>query len=154
MQTFPVQQSAAFDGFLPPLCVCSGSGPSHFPLGEVQLTVRHSSQRNKIIVVVHACRYESVRRSGFSQKYTLYQVSVFTPRWYLSPQKPDSVHWAGIRSLRPTLPASWQTAVGQEENSHIQEDAQPSLWSDVSVVLLTVNTFNQLLVKRGLSVTV
>ncbi|XP_041927283.1 extended synaptotagmin-2 isoform X2 [Alosa sapidissima] len=30
--------------------------PSSFPLGEVQLTVRHSSQRNKLIVVVHACR--------------------------------------------------------------------------------------------------
>ncbi|XP_053186791.1 extended synaptotagmin-2-like [Scomber japonicus] len=36
----------------------NGSGPSHFPLGEVQLTVRHSSQRNKLIVVVHACRFE------------------------------------------------------------------------------------------------
>ncbi|XP_038573212.1 extended synaptotagmin-2-like isoform X2 [Micropterus salmoides] len=34
----------------------NGSGPSHFPLGEVQLTVRHSSQRNKLIVVVHRCR--------------------------------------------------------------------------------------------------
>ncbi|KAM6989400.1 extended synaptotagmin-2-A isoform 1-T1 [Tautogolabrus adspersus] len=34
----------------------NGSGPNHFPLGEVQLTVRHSSQRNKLIVVVHACR--------------------------------------------------------------------------------------------------
>ncbi|XP_063048979.1 extended synaptotagmin-2-like isoform X2 [Engraulis encrasicolus] len=31
-------------------------GGSNFPLGEVQLTVRHSSQRNKLIVVVHACR--------------------------------------------------------------------------------------------------
>ncbi|XP_026169726.1 extended synaptotagmin-2-A isoform X1 [Mastacembelus armatus] len=34
----------------------NGSGPGHFPLGEIQLTVRHSSQRNKLIVVVHACR--------------------------------------------------------------------------------------------------
>lgn len=34
----------------------NGSGPGYFPLGEVQLTVRHSSQRNKLIVVVHACR--------------------------------------------------------------------------------------------------
>uniref|UniRef100_A0A4W6FJ54 Extended synaptotagmin 2 n=1 Tax=Lates calcarifer TaxID=8187 RepID=A0A4W6FJ54_LATCA len=33
-----------------------GSAPSQYPLGEVQLTVRHSSQRNKLIVVVHACR--------------------------------------------------------------------------------------------------
>ncbi|XP_068197590.1 extended synaptotagmin-2-like [Antennarius striatus] len=32
------------------------NGSSHFPLGEVQLTVRHSSQRNKLIVVVHSCR--------------------------------------------------------------------------------------------------
>ncbi|KAM7400077.1 hypothetical protein PAMA_004669 [Pampus argenteus] len=34
----------------------NGSGPGHFPLGTIQLTVRHSSQRNKLIVVVHACR--------------------------------------------------------------------------------------------------
>ncbi|XP_051902072.1 extended synaptotagmin-2-like isoform X4 [Hippocampus zosterae] len=34
----------------------NGSGPSYFPLGEIQLTVRHSSQRNKLVVVVHACR--------------------------------------------------------------------------------------------------
>uniref|UniRef100_A0A8C9R6L7 Extended synaptotagmin 2 n=1 Tax=Scleropages formosus TaxID=113540 RepID=A0A8C9R6L7_SCLFO len=34
----------------------NGSAPSSFPLGEIQLTVRHSSQRNKLIVVVHSCR--------------------------------------------------------------------------------------------------
>ncbi|KAF7669950.1 hypothetical protein LDENG_00105470 [Lucifuga dentata] len=34
----------------------NGSAPNQYPLGEVQLTVRHSSQRNKLIVVVHACR--------------------------------------------------------------------------------------------------
>ncbi|XP_061778222.1 extended synaptotagmin-2 isoform X4 [Nerophis ophidion] len=34
----------------------NGSAPSQFPLGEVQLTVRHSAQRNKLIVVAHACR--------------------------------------------------------------------------------------------------
>ncbi|XP_072234908.1 extended synaptotagmin-2 isoform X2 [Leuresthes tenuis] len=34
----------------------NGSAPSQYPLGEVKLTVRHSSQRNKLIVVVHACR--------------------------------------------------------------------------------------------------
>lgn len=34
----------------------NGSGNSHFPLGEIQLTIRHSSQRNKLIVVVHSCR--------------------------------------------------------------------------------------------------
>ncbi|XP_067294784.1 extended synaptotagmin-2 isoform X2 [Pseudorasbora parva] len=34
----------------------NGSKLSQYPLGEVQLTIRHSSQRNKLIVVVHACR--------------------------------------------------------------------------------------------------
>ncbi|XP_034038606.1 extended synaptotagmin-2-B [Thalassophryne amazonica] len=34
----------------------NGSGLSYFPLGEVQLTIRHSPQRNKLVVVVHACR--------------------------------------------------------------------------------------------------
>lgn len=34
----------------------NGSGPNHFPLGEIQLTIRHSSQRNKLIVAVHSCR--------------------------------------------------------------------------------------------------
>ncbi|XP_028987105.1 extended synaptotagmin-2 isoform X2 [Betta splendens] len=34
----------------------NGSGPGHVPLGEVQLTVRHSSQRNKLVVVVLQCR--------------------------------------------------------------------------------------------------
>ncbi|KAL1271190.1 hypothetical protein QQF64_030206, partial [Cirrhinus molitorella] len=34
----------------------NGSGLSQYPLGEVQLTIRHSSQRNKLIVVIHACR--------------------------------------------------------------------------------------------------
>uniref|UniRef100_A0AAQ4NWW6 Extended synaptotagmin 2 n=1 Tax=Gasterosteus aculeatus aculeatus TaxID=481459 RepID=A0AAQ4NWW6_GASAC len=33
-----------------------GSAPGQFPLGEVQLTIRHSSQRNRLIVVAHACR--------------------------------------------------------------------------------------------------
>uniref|UniRef100_G3NIQ1 Extended synaptotagmin 2 n=1 Tax=Gasterosteus aculeatus aculeatus TaxID=481459 RepID=G3NIQ1_GASAC len=34
----------------------NGSAPGQFPLGEVQLTIRHSSQRNRLIVVAHACR--------------------------------------------------------------------------------------------------
>uniref|UniRef100_A0AAV2JYV2 C2 domain-containing protein n=1 Tax=Knipowitschia caucasica TaxID=637954 RepID=A0AAV2JYV2_KNICA len=32
------------------------NGSAHFPLGEIQLTLRHSSQRNRLIVVVHSCR--------------------------------------------------------------------------------------------------
>ncbi|XP_053508211.1 extended synaptotagmin-2 [Ictalurus furcatus] len=34
----------------------NGSTSGYFPLGEIELTVRHSSQRNKLIVVVHSCR--------------------------------------------------------------------------------------------------
>uniref|UniRef100_A0A8B9JIP9 Extended synaptotagmin-like protein 2b n=1 Tax=Astyanax mexicanus TaxID=7994 RepID=A0A8B9JIP9_ASTMX len=34
----------------------NGSSQVQYPLGEVQLTIRHSSHRNKLIVVVHACR--------------------------------------------------------------------------------------------------
>ncbi|KAL7880927.1 hypothetical protein SRHO_G00031810 [Serrasalmus rhombeus] len=34
----------------------NGSASAQYPLGEVQLTIRHSSHRNKLIVVVHACR--------------------------------------------------------------------------------------------------
>ncbi|XP_077410988.1 extended synaptotagmin-2 isoform X2 [Vanacampus margaritifer] len=34
----------------------NGCTSSQFSLGEVHLTVRHSAQRNKLIVVVHACR--------------------------------------------------------------------------------------------------
>ncbi|XP_055059229.1 extended synaptotagmin-2 isoform X3 [Misgurnus anguillicaudatus] len=34
----------------------NGSSPGFAPLGEIQLTIRHSPQRNKLIVVVHGCR--------------------------------------------------------------------------------------------------
>ncbi|KAM9440247.1 extended synaptotagmin-2 [Clarias gariepinus] len=34
----------------------NGSTSGHFPLGEIELTLRHSSQRNKLVVVVHHCR--------------------------------------------------------------------------------------------------
>ncbi|XP_077471009.1 extended synaptotagmin-2-A [Stigmatopora argus] len=34
----------------------NGSGLNYFPLGEIQLTVVHSSQKNKLVVTVHACR--------------------------------------------------------------------------------------------------
>lgn len=34
----------------------NGSSPGFASLGEIQLTIRHSSQRNKLIAVVHACR--------------------------------------------------------------------------------------------------
>uniref|UniRef100_A0A3Q2PTX4 Extended synaptotagmin 2 n=1 Tax=Fundulus heteroclitus TaxID=8078 RepID=A0A3Q2PTX4_FUNHE len=34
----------------------NGRAPDYAPLGEIELTIRHSSQRNKLIVVVHRCR--------------------------------------------------------------------------------------------------
>ncbi|KAF6072993.1 extended synaptotagmin 2 [Phyllostomus discolor] len=34
----------------------NGTTLGQSPLGQIQLTVRHSSQRNKLVVVVHACR--------------------------------------------------------------------------------------------------
>ncbi|XP_026146494.1 extended synaptotagmin-2-A-like isoform X1 [Carassius auratus] len=34
----------------------NGASPGFAPLGEIQLTIRHSPQRNKLIVVIHSCR--------------------------------------------------------------------------------------------------
>lgn len=34
----------------------NGASPGFAPLGEIQLTIRHSPQRNKLIIVVHSCR--------------------------------------------------------------------------------------------------
>ncbi|XP_016419762.1 extended synaptotagmin-2-A-like [Sinocyclocheilus rhinocerous] len=34
----------------------NGASPGFAPLGEIQLTIRHSPQRNKLIIVVHGCR--------------------------------------------------------------------------------------------------
>ena len=38
------------------LCFPSGTTLGQSPLGQIQLTIRHSSQRNKLVVVVHSCR--------------------------------------------------------------------------------------------------
>ncbi|XP_036376601.1 extended synaptotagmin-2 isoform X2 [Megalops cyprinoides] len=56
----------------------NGTAPSQFPLGEIQLTVRHSSQRNKLIVVVHACRNLIAFTKDGSDPYV---------RLYLLPEK-------------------------------------------------------------------
>lgn len=37
-------------------CFPSGTTLGQSPLGQIQLTIRHSSQRNKLVVVVHSCR--------------------------------------------------------------------------------------------------
>ncbi|XP_026071359.1 extended synaptotagmin-2-like isoform X3 [Carassius auratus] len=51
----------------------NGSGLSQCPLGEVQLTIRHSSQRNKLIVVVHACRnLTALTKDGLDPYIRLY----------------------------------------------------------------------------------
>uniref|UniRef100_A0A6Q2XFY4 Extended synaptotagmin-like protein 2a n=1 Tax=Esox lucius TaxID=8010 RepID=A0A6Q2XFY4_ESOLU len=51
---------------------------SNFPLGEIQLTIRHSSQRNKLIVVVHSCRNLIAFTDHLSDPYV---------RLYLLPDK-------------------------------------------------------------------
>uniref|UniRef100_A0A8D3EEQ3 Extended synaptotagmin 2 n=1 Tax=Scophthalmus maximus TaxID=52904 RepID=A0A8D3EEQ3_SCOMX len=56
----------------------NGSASGQYPLGEVQLTVRHSSQRNKLIVVVHACRNLIASTKEGSDAFT---------RLYLLPDK-------------------------------------------------------------------
>ncbi|KAI1889175.1 hypothetical protein AGOR_G00176370 [Albula goreensis] len=59
----------------------NGSAPNQFPLGEIQLTVRHSSQRNKLIVVVHGCRNLIAFTKDGSDPYV---------RIYLLPEKSRS----------------------------------------------------------------
>ncbi|XP_041102828.1 extended synaptotagmin-2-A-like isoform X4 [Polyodon spathula] len=56
----------------------NGTAPPHMPLGQVQLTVRHSSQRNRLIVVVHACRNLIAFSEASSDPYV---------RMYLLPDK-------------------------------------------------------------------
>ncbi|XP_059389236.1 extended synaptotagmin-2 isoform X3 [Carassius carassius] len=59
----------------------NGSGLRQYLLGEVQLTIRHSSQRNKLIVVVHACRNLIALSKDGSDPYV---------RLYLLPDKSRS----------------------------------------------------------------
>uniref|UniRef100_A0A8B9HE88 Extended synaptotagmin-2 n=1 Tax=Astyanax mexicanus TaxID=7994 RepID=A0A8B9HE88_ASTMX len=56
----------------------NGSSLSHCPLGQIQLTIRHSSQRNKLIVVVHCCRNLIALSESGSDPYV---------RLYLLPDK-------------------------------------------------------------------
>lgn len=49
-----------------------------------------------------------------------------------SSQEPDCVYRPWLGSIRPPLPAPRQAEVGQEENSHLQEEPEPGLWPDVS----------------------
>lgn len=60
-------------------CLLSGSGPSYSPMGEIQLTVRHSSQRNKLIVVVHSCRCNACPPGGSLSPETAHFFFFFKP---------------------------------------------------------------------------
>lgn len=68
----------SLDWLTPRLYLRSGSGPSHFPLGEIQLTLRHSSQRNKLIVVVHGCRYSLFWKTAWVSGHVLVLTRYFT----------------------------------------------------------------------------
>ncbi|XP_056335810.1 extended synaptotagmin-2-A isoform X2 [Danio aesculapii] len=51
----------------------NGASPGFAPLGEIELTIRHSPQRNKLIVVVHRCRnLISASQSGSDPYVRLY----------------------------------------------------------------------------------
>ncbi|XP_016150695.1 extended synaptotagmin-2 isoform X3 [Sinocyclocheilus grahami] len=56
----------------------NGASPGFAPLGEIQLTIRHSPQRNKLIVVVHGCRNLISSTESGSEPYV---------RLYLLPDK-------------------------------------------------------------------
>lgn len=56
----------------------NGSSLNHSPLGQIQLTIRHSSQRNKLVVVVHCCRNLIALSESGSDPYV---------RLYLLPDK-------------------------------------------------------------------
>lgn len=114
-------------------CLYSGSAPSQYPLGEIQLTVRHSSQRNKLIVVVHACRWGPIK-PHFTFKMKEQQAACpFKPLSSACPQELDSLHQRWLRSLHPPVFAAWQEPNGEEENQHDEEDPEPCLWSNVGL---------------------
>ncbi|XP_030635007.1 extended synaptotagmin-2 [Chanos chanos] len=87
----------------------NGSGPSQYPLGEIQLTVRHSSQRNKLIVVVHACRNLIALNKEGSDPYI---------RLYLLPDKSRSGRRKTTmmkRNLNPIYDQSFEFSVSMVE---------------------------------------
>ncbi|XP_051503708.1 extended synaptotagmin-2-like isoform X2 [Myxocyprinus asiaticus] len=83
----------------------NGSGISQYPLGEVQLTIRHSSQRNKLIVVVHACRnLIALTRDGSDPYIRLYLL----PDKSRSGRRKTSTH---KKTLNPIYDQSFEFSV-------------------------------------------
>ncbi|XP_038149489.1 extended synaptotagmin-2 isoform X4 [Cyprinodon tularosa] len=87
----------------------NGSASSHFPLGEIQLTIRYSSPRSRLIVVVHACRNLISFTDHGSDPYV---------RLYLLPDKKRSgrrkTHTCK-RNLNPTYDETVEFSVGSNE---------------------------------------
>uniref|UniRef100_A0AAR2JT20 Extended synaptotagmin-like protein 2a n=1 Tax=Pygocentrus nattereri TaxID=42514 RepID=A0AAR2JT20_PYGNA len=87
----------------------NGSAPNHFPLGQIELTIRHSSHRNKLVVVVHQCRNLIAFTDSGSDPYV---------RLYLLPDKRRSgrrkTHTVK-KKLNPTFDESFEFTVSLVE---------------------------------------
>ncbi|XP_045876247.1 extended synaptotagmin-2 isoform X3 [Meles meles] len=87
----------------------NGTTLGQSPLGQIQLTVRHSSQRNKLVVVVHACRNLIAFSEDGSDPYV---------RMYLLPDKRRSgrrkTH-VSKKTLNPVFDQSFDFSVSLPE---------------------------------------
>lgn len=90
-------------------CFHSGTTLGQSPLGQIQLTIRHSSQRNKLIVVVHSCRNLIAFSEDGSDPYV---------RMYLLPDKRRSgrrkTH-VSKKTLNPVFDQSFDFSVSLPE---------------------------------------
>ncbi|XP_078281068.1 extended synaptotagmin-2-like isoform X2 [Rhinoraja longicauda] len=87
----------------------NGTTLGQSPLGQIQLTLRHSSQRNKLIVVVHACRNLIAFSEDGSDPYI---------RLYLLPDKRRSGRRKTSvlkRQLNPVFDETFEFAVSPTE---------------------------------------
>ncbi|KAM8775384.1 extended synaptotagmin-2 isoform 4-T4 [Rhynchonycteris naso] len=87
----------------------NGTTLGQSPLGQIQLTIRHSSQRNKLVVVVHACRNLIAFSEDGSDPYV---------RMYLLPDKRRSgrrkTH-VSKKTLNPVFDQSFDFSVSLPE---------------------------------------
>ncbi|XP_066241817.1 extended synaptotagmin-2 isoform X2 [Saccopteryx leptura] len=87
----------------------NGTTLGQSPLGQIQLTIRHSSQRNKLVVVVHACRNLIAFSEDGSDPYI---------RMYLLPDKRRSgrrkTH-VSKKTLNPVFDQSFDFSVSLPE---------------------------------------
>ncbi|XP_054582646.1 extended synaptotagmin-2 isoform X3 [Eptesicus fuscus] len=87
----------------------NGTTLGQSPLGQIQLTIRHSSQRNKLVVVVHACRNLIAFSEDGSDPYV---------RMYLLPDKRRSgrrkTH-VSKKTLNPVFDQSFEFSVSLPE---------------------------------------